>query len=597
MSNTHTSPDTQLSGILSTAERLGVVGSPSSTGEFSVDIINEAVARKLVGELAMFCYEQDNSQHFAIGQITEIQLRNIWHEDATMRSLVRQKGQIDAISGRQDTYLGKMNISAVFKDNGDGSYGPSMLGTIPPTGTYIHAVTDDPLLELLGAYQDHLFYLGKVYGSRPMLPMWFKHFGSGYSGAGEAYHIGVFGKTGSGKSVLAKMLVSAYSQHEGMGILILDPQGEFTADLQGKGVPGGFELPLQDIVKKKIPRRAIAIHASQLVLDTWDLFEELLAGSRLFAELTIKHPNNRTEAAGQIVARLRKKKVNLSRVAERTAFDRAWEALEEESVMKIIYPSEGPRKRVVEQMEQIEPEDAYERLWKPVANLFAPGDKRHHIDSMVTYLLTGEASSNGGSHKDPPPVISVDLSRQGRRGDGLWTDRIQLMVLRRILEILEERAEAEYQKGSTLNTLVVIDEAHRVAGNIERDEDETTKSVKLRLRDAARTTRKYGLGWMFISQTLASIDREVIQQLRIMFFGFGLSLGQEYEKLRELVGSSKGAIDLYRQFRDPHSALNPASREYSFMTIGPVSPLSFSGTPLFLSAFTTVADFEQANGL
>jgi len=35
-----------------------------------------------------------------------------------------------------------------------------------------------------------LFYLGHVYGSKPKLPLWFKHFDSGQDGAGEAYHLG-----------------------------------------------------------------------------------------------------------------------------------------------------------------------------------------------------------------------------------------------------------------------------------------------------------------------------------------------------------------------------------------------------------------------
>ncbi len=32
------------------------------------------------------------------------------------------------------------------------------------------------------------------------------------------------------------------------------------------------------------------------------------------------------------------------------------------------------------------------------------------------------------------------------------------------------------------------------------------------------------------------------------------------------------------------------------MTIGPVSPLSFAGTPLFFNAFNTVEEFLKANG-
>jgi len=123
------------------------------------------------------------------------------------------------------------------------------------------------------------------------------------------------------------------------------------------------------------------------------------------------------------------------------------------------------------------------------------------------------------------------------------------------------------------------------------------RGVRNVLIDAARTTRKYGLGWLFISQTLSSLHPEILQQLRIFFFGFGLGLGQEFQSLRQLVGSSGTALDLYQLFRDPHSAFDTKSRQYSFMTIGPVSPLSFSGSPLFLNAFNTVEAFLDANGL
>ncbi|MER3485621.1 MAG: hypothetical protein C4345_06295, partial [Chloroflexota bacterium] len=44
-------------------------------------------------------------------------------------------------------------------------------------------------------------------------------------------------------------------------------------------------------------------------------------------------------------------------------------------------------------------------------------------------------------------------------------------------------------------------------------------------------------------------------------------------------------------------AFDVESREYSFMTIGPVSPLSFSGSPLFFNAFNNVEAFLAANRL
>src|SRR5690606_5586714 len=111
----------------------------------------------------------------------------------------------------QDTHLGKMTLSAVF-EKVNGNFEPSLLGTVPQTGTPIQLAKDEVIEEILKNYQKELFYLGNVYGSSPKLPLWFKHFGRGSNGAGEAYHLGIFGKTGSGKSVLAKEIVLAYSR-------------------------------------------------------------------------------------------------------------------------------------------------------------------------------------------------------------------------------------------------------------------------------------------------------------------------------------------------------------------------------------------------
>lgn len=198
--------DQQLTNLVDGTERLGVVGSPSTTSQLAVDILGSAVNRKLVGEMALLRFPQDAHAHYALGQITEVELRNIWHEDPTMRSLIRQRGRVDPVSERQDTHLGKMTISAVFKESAPARYEPSILGTVPSTGTLIHIVTDEVLDELLLPYRAQLYYLGHMYGSVPKLPLWFKHFDRGPDGAGEAYHLGIFGKTGSGKSVLAKMV-------------------------------------------------------------------------------------------------------------------------------------------------------------------------------------------------------------------------------------------------------------------------------------------------------------------------------------------------------------------------------------------------------
>ena len=72
--------------IINSTEKIGALGSPSSTSELSLDILGSAVQKKLVGELAFFKFLQDSREHYALGQITDIELRNIWLEGATIRS-------------------------------------------------------------------------------------------------------------------------------------------------------------------------------------------------------------------------------------------------------------------------------------------------------------------------------------------------------------------------------------------------------------------------------------------------------------------------------------------------------------------------------
>lgn len=581
--------DHNLNKLVDQTERLGVIGSPSSTSQLALDILGTAATRKLVGELALFKYHQDSSQHYALGQITEVQLRNIWHEDPTMRSLIRQRGRVDAVSARQDTHLGQMVISAVFQQAGSNAYEPSILGTVPSTGTPIHIVTDEMLDELLRPYREQVFYLGHVYGSKPMLPLWFKHFDRGADGAGEAYHLGIFGKTGSGKSVLAKMILLAYARYAKMAILVVDPQGEFSRDVRPGSRNSEFPLPVGDLAKG-LGKQSVVLTVRNLVLDRWDLFEQILYESPFFERLTMPQGENRQLASGILADKLQKAGIKLRDLHERSTFDKAWQILADERVQKVFYRTEASRTRFNTALQEADSQEYFGQYWGPVAELFREDrPQAKSINKALSWLV-----SPGDGNR---PILVIDLSKEQAR-DLFWNDKIQALVIKRLLDGLIQTAEHFYKEGQSLNTLVVIDEAHRLAPRSLPRGDDTGRAVQRVLVDAARTTRKYGLGWLFISQTLSSLDTEILQQLRIHFFGFGLALGQEYESLRQLVGSSdKTALNLYSLFRDPHSAFDTAGRQYSFMTIGPVSPLSFSGSPLFFNAFNTVEGFLSANRL
>lgn len=85
-------------------EKIGVIGSPSSTAGLNIDILGTAVKKRLVGGLSVFHYTQDSEDHYAMGQITEVEMQNVWTQDPTMRGIIRQKGRVDPITERQDVH-------------------------------------------------------------------------------------------------------------------------------------------------------------------------------------------------------------------------------------------------------------------------------------------------------------------------------------------------------------------------------------------------------------------------------------------------------------------------------------------------------------
>lgn len=587
------------------ADQVGTISSPSETSAITLDILGDAAKRGLVGQSVFFRFNQDDIQHYATGQITEIQLKNVWLEDPTIRSLIRQRGRIHPISGIQDVHGGKLNVGAVFSRERDG-YVQASLGTVPPTGTGIRFLTNEILDILLKRYQKELFYLGRFYQAKPLLPMWFRHFGDasyGPGGAGEAIHLGVFGQSGSGKSVLAKMILLAYSRYPRMGILVIDPQGEFSSDARGKP-KGEFLLDLKTILSRE-NRRLIVVDIKNLIFDRWALFNDILFEAGFLRRIGIIAAENQRFAcelfAGSedVTGKLRKNKIPLNELHTFKTFQTVLDIiLGDEEVQKQIYGSKESRTRFVETVKNINEdeqtkEDVYRSHWKPATLLFTGTGRpeARNVDSILSTTLDLDAAER--------PLVFIDLSREAAAdslaGDHriFWNDRVQAHMINSILGQLIRKAEHEYQTHRNLNTLVIFDEAHRFAppgGDVKEME-----KIRNKLVYAARATRKYGLGWMYISQTLASLHQDIINQIRAYFFGYGLAIGRELESLRELVGSD--SQKLYQQFRDPQSYADRASRKYPFMARGPVSPLSATETPLFFTAFNTVEEFLRANNL
>jgi len=576
---------------------VAVVGSPSTNTELTLDLLQEATEERLVGALTSFQAVQDGRKIVSVGQIVGIELKNRWHEDSVFRNLIKRTGEIPPITNRQDTRTADLVVGATFKEVENG-YEPEVLGMVPPTGTRVARVTQTLLDNLLDVYQDEIFYLGQAYANEILYPMWFKHFDSGAGGAGEAYHIGVFGKTGSGKSGLAKMMLCAYAQHPGLGILVIDPQGEFSLELSGTRVgQQGLEL---DAVMRTLGRKINVYRIADIQLDDWDTFEEMLQALRFLEQLGIpsRSADNARKAA-EVIRNALQGKHSLDQLGTLQALNDVLLAVNNPDNATFIY-TKSRAQELQQRVQRLLDDDTrlqevFNQSWYPICRLFSGGDNRRRLYNYgsqqnpgIIDMLLGTTGDGG-----PRPVVVIDISRQGNQR--FWSEELQRRMLGKLLNILISQATASLGAQHSANVLVVLDEAHRHAPSGRINEDTEASRLRSLLRRAVRETRKYGLGWLFISQTLGGIDNEILQQLRILAFGFGLAMGNEFDRLRDFAGGDKRSLELYQSFRDPQSFPARHLQEFPFMAVGPVSPLAFSGKPIFFNMFTDMKRFLAVN--
>jgi len=577
---------------------VAVVGSPSTNTELTVDLLQEATEERLVGALTAFEAVQNGQRITSVGQIVGIELKNRWHEDSVFRNLVKRTGEIPPITNRQDTRTADLVVGATFRESADG-FEPEVLGMVPPTGTRVYRVDQALLNRLLEVYRSEIVYLGRAYANDVLYPMWFKHFGSGPGGAGEAYHLGVFGKTGSGKSGLAKMMLCAYARHPQLGILVIDPQGEFSLELSGTRV-GQQGLQLDQVVRGQ--GRPIHVYRiGDLQLDDWDTFEEMLQSLHFLERLGIPSRSaDNSRKAAEVIRNALEGAHRLDNLGTHQALDDALRAVANQNNATYIYSSQ--RARELQQRVQRLQNDrsrftqVFSQSWSPICQLFSAGQDRQRLFSYsdqqpgIIDMLLGSAGTTASR-----PVIVIDISRQGN--ERFWSEELQRRILGKLLNILVSQATSSLSTQQSANVLVLLDEAHRHAPSGRLEDDSEADRLRSLLRRAVRETRKYGIGWFFISQTLGGLDNEILQQLRILAFGFGLAMGTEFDRLRDFAGGDERALDLYQSFRDPQSFPRRDLQEFPFMAVGPVSPLAFSGKPLFFTAFTDAAEFLRANKL
>lgn len=574
-------------------DQIGIIGSPSTTSKVTVDILELAAAAPLHGQLVYMRHPLEEKSLIALGTVTEIRTVNRWHEDPNMRGVLKMHGTLPHLSGVGDVRTAEVLIQAAYlADDPDPAVGDppiesaGSLSMSPTTGGAVARVTDDFLKALLRRHAQEITYLGTIYRSDVRLPLTIRHFGrSDRGGAGEAYHTGVFGMTGSGKSALASYLIAAQLRHPEMGVFIIDPQGQFTSE-------EGLAFSLQEWAES-LGRtvQTYSITRDLRLGKNAPLLAELLGLTRFFRDhLTLRGEENRESAVAEFNRLLAGINDWDSRPADDVLQQVLTALLNDVQALTRIYASQQARTRLAGMLASITTDATQFRMaleiFLPIHSLFTAQNPQGGRRTPIGVALDNVFASGGG----PRPLTIIDFSGAGYAEDLLGTAAVKARVLRLVCGELNRRAERQYREGSGLNVLVVFDEAHRFAA--QSPEDEEAESLAYRLVDYVRTTRKYGLGWMFITQEITSLRRGIFDQLRVRCFGYGLTSGTELTRLRETIGDP-AAVELYRSFVDP-AAVKPS--EYPFMLSGPVSPLSFTGAPVFLSVYTDFERFLADNG-
>jgi hypothetical protein len=569
---------------------IGSVGSPSNTTEILIDINQKSEKKRNLGQLVCLIQPQEQEKLVVIGQISEIETKNRWHEDLTFRGIIKRRGSLPHLSEKADVRTAKLNVQACFSIAPDGKISEGTLGTSPATGTRIFSVRDEILDKLLEQYKKQIIYLGHAYATDVKMPLWLKHFDRGDGGAGEAYHIGVFGKSGSGKSGLAAYMLLGYARHKNMGIIFIDPQNQFASDTD---LPFKLHESLRNL-GRKVEVYSLT-NQIRLGIDkdkkNVGLFTSLLLKTDFYKNLGIKHSENQEDAAKQvkkiITDILSDSNTELKKPPENLLPQLINLLKNDNNALQIIYATPQPRKRLESTLDDIsndprELERLQQEIWKPVLDLFLENDSKGNKRTSLWYIVEQAATDV------QKPIVFLDIKGEGTTFAD--NEEIKALILREISITLKVAGEKAFKNNKKLNCLICLDEAHRfVKSSFGNDDNSEMSNLTRAFVDGVRTTRKYGLGYMFITQTIASLHKEIVQQLRLYAFGYGLTSGSEYRQIEELV-SDKQALSLYKSFVDPQS-----NKQYPFMFLGPISPLSFTGSPLFIQMFTEFSQFKDAN--
>lgn len=588
-------------------DRVGVVGSNSSTGTLTVDLVGDSRSRSLNGRLVMVAPQNyDGTTEYGVGTVTEITTTNTYHEDPALRGVIAQQGAIGNLTGRGDIKTAKVDMQSAFRQNGQSltAIGGS-LSFSPSTGEPVYLATANSVRSLCERTTKDLFYIGHVYQQRDIpLPLSFHDF----SDARGAEMCGFFGPSGSGKTYTATMFIASQLRHTRQSFLLIEPQSQFTTNSKVQR-----ELPLDlralaDAQGREVKQISVA-RQIRLPEDP-SLLCDLLAGGSFFGSNRLIGSNNQAQNAREVVEAFLEALPRWSSMPSEELLNRVLQHLIERVENDAVVVSKAPKERLQRNLQAALDKDAeggqerynaLMRVFGPLHNIFSDvtpqGTPRLKMNEIVKALCNPDIGSAGNRRARPFYILTLadqsadDEGRETEVSKAMRNAKTQMVILRTLFTALEAEARWLYQSedAGTANLMVIMDEAARFTSDSHKDPEQ--RAMASDMARYFRELRKYAVGFTLILQEPSALNDSIWKQLQNGFRAFaGGMVGNDLDKVREQIGGG-GPLHLYQQLARP-SKDNPT---YPWMLCGSISPLSVTAAPIFMEAFTHPGHWVQTN--
>ena len=496
----------------------------------------KSLGNELLGKLGFVRFKPDKAKEQTVTvlcQITSVDRHNAVHEDPSFGPVIASQGHIPHLSdiGDYEEALIKPIAQQV-----DGK--PAPLRANPPSGTAIVSLDDakiavdgDPQAVFNGfasAPTKFLRYGGTLIGEPIHVPFIFKSFNpKSKEGWGEARHAGFFGRSGSGKTHAAKIMLGlSLASVPDLGAFIPDGKGDFLS-------AGDKDLNIVDFLTKN--GRAVKIaKISDLKLEDVDHFRDFLFIDDIPKLLINGNKEKQMEIVDAALNVFTDDKNHLIvEGSDAITCDRFITEFNER--IRFAYAKSGIEQRIEAAIDKQRTNQSRIRSrFEKVLKRFTDG---LDINEMVDNVL-----QKGG-------IYFLDI--------GSYEEEINRFILGVIYRRFRSRTAYHYKKKEYSNAIVYIDEANRFIPQSPSDE---LKSLAAELIDGIKTTRQYGLAWWFADQRPAAISKDAFTQLGTYFFGKGMVAAADTANMESVIG--KEGVQIYEYVMSASSSPFVASGQF-----------------------------------